>query len=148
MVHLVAAGVVIGGLMILGLRRRRTRARQREARSLEHLAAVVLYVEMQAAIDSLELALTADGSKWSVSLSQSSTLTEAWRAHGEALVELGAERWGIVSDAVSAVAPSDRPLLVSGQTEVLKRSLAERRELLIKGAGILRSVRDRSSQLR
>src|SRR5581483_10890094 len=122
MVQTIVVGVVIGVLMTLGLRLPGARARKREARGREQLAAVVLYEELKAAIDSLELALSADGSKWCVSLSQSSTLTEAWRDHGEALVGLGADRWCILSDAVSAVAPSQNLVLVSGPNDALARS--------------------------
>lgn len=106
MVQAIVVGVVIGGLITVGLQRRATRANEREARSREQLAAIVLGEEMDAAIAALDLALSDDGAKWVVSMSESKTLSEAWREHGDALVGLGTERWEVISDAVNAMAPS------------------------------------------
>lgn len=142
MVEAIVFAVVLGGLVALGLCWREVLAREREARNREQLAVVVLYEEMQATIDSLESALKADRSKWLLSMSQSPALTKAWREHGEALLGLGAERWGVISDAVSGVAPSHRPVSVSWETADLQRLLTQRRELLMRGAEILRAARD------
>ena len=146
MVQAILVGVMIGGSITLGLRWRAARAEEREARSRERLAAVVLHEEMKAAIAALDLALRDDDSRWLVSMSESRTLTEAWREHGEALLGLGAKRWEVISDAVSAVAPSYG--LVYGRAEDLKRSLPERRELLVEGAGILRGFHGQRAQWR
>ena len=148
MVQAIVVGVVIGGLITVGLQRRATRANEREARSREQLAAIVLGEEMDAAIAALDLALSDDGAKWVVSMSESKTLSEAWREHGDALVGLGTERWEVISDAVNAMAPSYRLVSTSRQTEDLKRSLPERRELLVEGARILRSVHERPARKR
>jgi hypothetical protein len=148
MVGAIVFGFVVGGLFALGLRSRATREQRREARRRERLAAIVLCEEMQSAIDALDMALRDDGSKWLVSMSQSTTLTEAWDAHAESLLGLGPERWVVINDAVSAVAPTYSPVSDSGQTEHLKRSLPGRRARLVNGAEILRSVRDRRGRRR
>jgi hypothetical protein len=138
MVLAIVVGLLIGGLTILMQGWRARRRAERAVRSREQIAALVLYEEMTAAISALDLALTADGSKWLLSMSESRTLTEAWHEHGEALVGLGAERWNVLSDAVSAVAPSLGLVSASAYTPEFKPSLTERRKLLIEAAGILR----------
>ncbi len=146
MVQAIAVGVVVGGLAALGLRRRDAHAEAREARSRERIAAVVLYEEIKAAIEAIDMALHDDSSKWLVSVAESTTLTEAWREQAEALQGLGAERWYVLSDAVSAVAPCFGRISAGVQAKALRRSLMERRELLVEGAGILLSVRDRRTR--
>ena len=138
----IVLGVVFGGLIHGGLRWRATRREKPEVQSREQLAALVLYEEMKAAIDALDLALSGDGYKWFASMSESRTLSEAWHEHGEELAGLGSERWAVLSEAVTAVAPSYGLVSVSAQTDDLSRSLTERRELLVEGAAILRVARD------
>jgi hypothetical protein len=129
----------LGSLMGLALWWRAKRAEGREAESREQLAVIVMYAEVTAAIAALDLALRDGGSKWVVSMSESRTLSEAWRDHGEALIGLGSQRWAVLSEAVTAVAPSYGLGSGSPQTETeMKRSLAERRQLLIEGARVLR----------
>jgi len=142
MVQAIVVGVVVGGLAALGLRWRDARAEARGARCRERLAAIVLYEEMRAAIEAIDIALRDDGSKWLVSMARSTTLTEAWREHAEALQGLGVERWYVVSDAVSAVAPGFGIVPAGTQAEDLRRSLVVRRELLVEGADILLGVRE------
>ncbi len=79
-------------------------------------------------------------------MSESRTLTEAWREHGEALLGLGAKRWEVISDAVSAVAPSYG--LVYGRAAELKRLLPERRQSQDDGAGLLRGRHGQRAQWR
>jgi hypothetical protein len=146
MVQTIVVGVVVGGLAALGLRRRDERAEAREARSLERLAAIVLYEEMKAAIEAIDMALREDSSKWLVCMAESTTLTEAWLEQAEALQALEPERWYVLIDAVSAVAPSVGLIPANAQAEDLRRSLRERRELLVEGAGVLRGVRDRQTR--
>jgi hypothetical protein len=138
MVLAIIVGLLIGGVTTFMHRLHKRRAAERAVRSREELAALLLYEEMTAAISALDLALTADGSKWLRSMSESRTLTEAWHEHGEALVGLGTERWNALSDAVSAVAPSYDLVPARGSAPELKPSLKERRRLLVEGAEILR----------
>jgi hypothetical protein len=137
MIQLVAVGVVSGGGFTLSVRCRAARAEQRAARSRERLAALVVCEEMKAAISALDLALRTDDPKWLVSMSESRTLSEAWHEHGEELAGLGAQRWEVLSEAVTAVAPRYGLVSVSAHGEDLRRSLTERRELLAEGVGIL-----------
>jgi hypothetical protein len=146
MVQAIVVGVVFGGLAVLALRRHDARAEGREARRRERLAAIVLYEEIKAAIEAIDMALHDNSSKWLVSMAESTTLTEAWREQAEALQGLGAERWYVLNDAVSAVAPSFGLISTSARAEDLKRSLVERRELLVESARILLSVRDRRTR--
>jgi len=146
MVGTILFAVVIGGLATLALRWRDRRAEKREARSRERIAAIVLYEEIKAAIDAINMALKDDSSKWLLSMSESATLTEVWREQAEALQGLGPEHWYVLSEAVSAVTPSYRLLSTNRQLEELRRSLAELRELLVKSAGIVLGVRDRQTQ--
>jgi hypothetical protein len=137
MIQAVLVGVVIAGLVTLCVRWRAARARERAARNREQLAALLLCEEMKAAISALDLALRSDDPKWLVSMSESRTLSEAWQEHGEELAVLGAQRWEVLSEAVTAVAPSYGLVSVSVHTDDLRRSLRERRELLAEGVGIL-----------
>jgi hypothetical protein len=137
MIQTVVVGVVLGGAFILCLWWRAVRAEERAARSRERLAALVVCEEMKAAISALDLALKADNPKWLVSMSESRTLSEAWHEHGEVLAGLGERSWEVLSEAVTAVAPSYGLVSVSAHREDLRRSLAERRELLAEGVGIL-----------
>jgi hypothetical protein len=136
-IRTVVVGVVLSGVFTLCLRWRAARAEERAARSRQRLAALVVCEEMKAAINALDLALKADNSKWLVSMSESRTLSEAWHEHGEELAGLGSRSWEVLSDAVTAVAPSYGLVSVSAHSEDLRRSLAERRELLAEGVGIL-----------
>jgi hypothetical protein len=121
---------------------RARRAEELAAERREQLAVIVMYGEMTAAIEALDLALRDDGSKWVVSMSESRTLSEAWRDHGEALIGLGSQQWEVLSEAVTAVAPSYG--LGSGNAQVepeeLRRVLTERRQRLIEGARVLRDM--------
>jgi hypothetical protein len=137
MIQTVAIGVVISGVYTFCLWWRAVRAEERAARSRQRLAALVVCEEMRAAISAIDLALKADNSKWLVSMSESRTLSEAWHEHGEELAGLGARHWEVLSEAVTAVAPSYGLESVSAQGEDLRRSLTERRELLAQGVGIL-----------
>ncbi len=148
MVLAIVVGVVIGGLATVGLRGHAARVEERHARSRERLAAIVLYEEVKAAIDAIDLALQDDSSRWFESMSESPTLTEAWCEQAELLIGLGAERWDVLSDAVSAGAPRHGLSSVSPQAEDLRRTLIERRELLVESAGILRVLRDRQPRKR
>lgn len=142
MVAVIVFGVVVGGMTAGVLHRRRTRAKEREARSRERLAAIVLYEEVMAAIDGIDMALQGEGSKWLFSLSESTTLSEAWREQAAALMALDLERWHVLSDAVNAVAPQHRLKSANAHPEDIRRSLMANRELLIESAGILIEVRD------
>lgn len=139
MVQIVAIGLVLGGLITLGLQRRSKRAGQREAQGREELAVIVMYAEMTAAIAALDLALRDGSFKWVASLSESRTLSEAWRDHGEALLGLGPERWQSLSEAVTAVAPGYglSRVAADSETEALRGCLTERRGLLVEAARIL-----------
>ena len=141
MVRAIVVGAVIAGLITLGLRWRVARAQERQARAREQLAALVLYEEMQAAISALDFALRED-SKWLVSMSESRTLSEAWHEHGMELSGLGAGQWETLSAAVTAMEPSYELLSVGARAEDLRRSLPERRELLVEGTGILRALHE------
>jgi hypothetical protein len=140
MIQTVVIGVAVGGAFTLGLRWRAARAEERAARSRERLAALLVCEEMKAAISALDLALRGDDPKWLVSMSESRTLSEAWHRHGEELAGLGAQRWEVLSEAVTAVAPSYGLVSVSVHAEDLRRSLTERRELLAEGVAILCDV--------
>jgi hypothetical protein len=131
--------VVLGVLVMLA---RWWRAGARDARSREQVAAILIHEEMTAAISSLDLALREDDARWLVSMSESATLTEVWREHGQALVGLEPERWGVLDGAVSAMTP--RYALKSAGTEIegQRRSSTARRSQLVEGAGILRGVLD------
>ena len=115
---------------------------ERAAESREQLAVIVMYGEMTAAIAALDLALRDGSSKWVVSMSESRTLSEAWRDHGEALIGLGSQQWEVLSEAVTAVAPSyglgsgDAPT----EPEEARRVLTERRQRLVDGARVLRDM--------
>jgi hypothetical protein len=146
MVGVIVVGVVIGGLATVALCRCRAHAEARQARTRERVAAIVLYEEVKAAIDAIDMALQSGGSRWLVSMSESTTLTEAWREQAQALQGLGAERWYAVSDAVSAVSPSCGLVSSTPPIEDLRRSLTERREMLLESAEILRDVRDRRTR--
>lgn len=144
----IIVGVVSGLLIALGLRSRSLRALEREAQKREQLAAVLMYAEVAAAIEALDFALRADDPKWLASMSESTTLSEAWREHAETLNGLPSEHWAIVNEAVAAVAPS-YALSSAGtkpQIEDLKRSLTDRRQLLIEAARILEGVYDGPSR--
>jgi len=142
MVQTIVAGVVIGGLVAILRRRRDARAKERQARSRERLAAILLYEEIEAAIDAIDMALQNHNSKWLASMSQSATLVEVWREHAPALQELGPERWYVISDAVNAMAPTDGLTLDRAGTEDRRCALNERRELLAQSADVLLNVRD------
>jgi hypothetical protein len=147
MVQAIVVGVVVtGGVIRFGLRWHAARAEERAGRSREQLAAVVLYEEMKAAISALDLALRDEHSKWLVSMSESRTLSEAWHEHGRELLGIGAAQWEVLSAAVTAMAPSYNLLSVRAQTEDLRRSLTERRDLLVEGTGILRAVYERRTR--
>jgi hypothetical protein len=146
MVGVIAVGLVIGGLATVVLRRRRALARGRQARARERIAAIVLCEEFKAAIDSIEMALQDSNAKWLVSMSESTTLTEAWREQAEALQGLATEHWRVVSDAVDAVSPRYGLPSARPPVEDLRRSLTKRRELLVQGAEVLRSVRDQRTR--
>jgi hypothetical protein len=148
MIQTVILGIVIGATFMLCLRLRAARAEERAARSRQRLAALVVCEEMKAAISALDLALRADNSKWLVSMSESRTLSEAWHEHGEELAGLGARRWEVLSEAVTAVAPSYGLVSVSAHGEDLRRSLTERRELLAEGVGILSDAHRATSRQR
>jgi hypothetical protein len=124
MVGVIAVGLVIGGLATVVLRRRRALARGRQARARERIAAIVLCEEFKAAIDSIEMALQDSNAKWLVSMSESTTLTEAWREQAEALQGLATEHWRVVSDAVDAVSPRYGLPSARPPVEDLRRSLA------------------------
>jgi hypothetical protein len=84
-----------------------------------------------------------EDSKWLVSMSESRTLSEAWHEHGKELSGLAAAQWEVLSAAVTAMAPSYSLLSVGSRTEDLRRSLPERRQLLVEGTGILRALHER-----
>ena len=146
MVQAIVCGVVVGVVAALCLRWRDARAQAHQERGRERLAAIVLYEEINAAIEAIDMALRDDSSKWLVSMAESKTLTEAWREQAEALQGLGVERWYVLSDAVSAVAPGFGLISTSAQADDLRRLLRERRALLVEGAGILLSVCDRQTR--
>lgn len=118
------------------------RAEEQAAENREQLAVIVMYGEMTAAIEALDLALRDGSSKWVVSMSESRTLSEAWRDHGAALIGLGSQQWEVLSEAVTAVAPSYG--LGSGnaqdEPEEMRRILTERRQRLAAGARVLRDM--------
>jgi hypothetical protein len=146
MIQAVAVGVVVGAAFTVGLHWRAARVEARATHSREELAALVLCEEMKAAISALDFALREDDSRWLVSMSESRALSEVWREHAEELTGLGAQRWEVLSEAVTAVAPSYGLVSVSAQVEDWRRSLTERRELLVEGVGILREVRERRTR--
>jgi hypothetical protein len=74
----IIVGVVFGSLVAVELRSRARRTDEHEAQKREQLAAVLVHAEVAAAIESLDFALRADGSKWLASMSESATLSEAW----------------------------------------------------------------------
>jgi len=131
--------VVVGVLVTLA---RWRRAGARDARCREQVAAILIHEEMTAAISSLDLALREDDAKWLVSMSQSATLTETWREHGQALVDLEPERWGMLDQAVSAMTPTYALTSAGTEIEDQRRTLTARRSQLVEGAGILRAVLD------
>lgn len=110
------------------------------------MAAILIHEEMRAAIDGLDLALREDDARWLVSMSESATLTETWREHGQALLGLEPARRGVLDGAVIAMTP--RYELKSAGTEIedQRRSLTARRGQLVEGAGILRAVLDEPPQ--
>lgn len=144
----IVVGVVLGCVAALGLRRLDAHAIDREARHQERLAAIILYEEIKAAIEAIDMALKDDSSKWLVSMSESITLTEAWREQAEALQGVGADRWQVLSDAVSAMEPNHGLGSVKAAAEDLRRLLLERRELLVESAEILLRVRGHRTQRR
>lgn len=141
MVPTILVGVALGGLVMLSHRWRAARAEKYEARGREQLAAIVLYEEMKAAISALDLALRHEDSRWLASMSESRTLSEAWREHGGALLGLGVDQWEVLSAAVTAMTPGYSLLPIGGQSAGSKSSLTKRRELLLAGTGILLSVK-------
>jgi hypothetical protein len=141
MLQTIVVGALLGGLITLAVKWRSKLVRARQAQRREQLAVIVMYAEMTAAIAALDLALRDGNSKWLASMSESRTLSEAWRDHGEALVGLGNQQWAVLSDAVNAVAPNYALTSASPQTHGdLRRSLTARRQLLVEGARILRSA--------
>ena len=138
----IIVGVVIGLLAALELRSRSHRAQEREAQKREQLAAALMYAGVAAAIESLDFVIRADDSKWLASMSETTTLSEAWRDHAEALSGLESTHWSTVNEAVHAVAPSYVLSSAGGRSEIedLRRSLVERRQLLIEAAEILHGV--------
>jgi hypothetical protein len=148
MVGAIAVGLVIGGMATVVLRRRRALAQERQARTRERIAAIIVHDEIKAAIDSIDMALQDSNAKWLVSMSESATLTGAWREQADALQGLATEHWHVVSDAVDAVSPSYGLASAKPPVDDLRRSLIERRELLVQGAEVLRSVRDQRTRAR
>lgn len=146
MVLAVVVGVVIGGLTTLALRWRDARIAKRDARGRERLAAIVLYEEIAAAINAIDMALRDDSSRWLLSVSQSATLTEAWREQADALQELDADHWSVLNEAVSTLTRGHELIAPDPQPEDLRRSLVERRQLLASCADIVRTVRDRRTR--
>jgi hypothetical protein len=136
---------LIAGLVKLSMRWRAASEVRRDDRQRERVAAIVLYSEMNAAIGGLDLALRDDSPKWLESMSQSTTLIEAWQEHGQALLGLGLERWYALSDAVTAMEPAYELAAAKPQAEELRSSLAERRRLLEDGAEILHGLASPSS---
>src|ERR1700761_8803595 len=117
MMEAIVAGVILGGLTTLAVQLRLKRANDRRAEKREQLAVIVMYAEVTAAIAALDLALSNGNSNWLASMSESRTLSEAWREHGEALIGLGSQSWTALSDAVNAVAPTYGLSSASKQTQ-------------------------------
>jgi hypothetical protein len=140
MLGTIVVGVVVGGLATLARRWHRTLPIWRNGPTREQLAARVVYEEMIAAISAIDLALRDDESRWLLSLSESTTLTEAWRDYGDVLLGLDLERWEVLIDAMSAVPPSYGLTSIDTRSDDLKSALATRRERLVDGAEILRVV--------
>lgn len=137
-IRAIVLAAVVGGsiaLVLQSLNGRRDSSRQ------EQQAARVMYVEISAAIDALDMVLAGSDFRWLPSLSESGTLADAWQEHWEGLgLRPGLEHWRVLQDAVVAVSPGHGFVWVSGRDDHLRRTLSQRRECLVDGAEILRAL--------
>lgn len=137
-IQAIVLAVVVGGSIALVLQ---SLGDRHDLHRREQQAARVLYVEMSAAIDALDMVLARTDFRWLPSLSESGTLADAWQEHWEALgLRPGLEHWQVLQDAVVAVSPGHGFVWVSGRDDQLRRTLSQRRACLVDGAEILRAL--------